>query len=182
MKTKLKEKITLRPRGRKVDFEILKSLESLLGVTTYRRDHLIEYLHKIQDSNGAITKDYMTALSSLMGISQTEVYEVATFYTIYNLTPVGKHFIQVCTTTPCLIRGADKIVKLCKEKIAPNENEISKKVNKSASTISVSLKNLQRNNIIERVIMNKSSKISSDIGFKILNGKQSAKNLVKYNL
>ena len=62
------------------------------------------------------------------------------------------------------------------------QNEISKRVNKSASTISVSLKDLQRNNIIERVIMNKSSKISSDIGFKILNGKQSANNLVKYNL
>ena len=62
------------------------------------------------------------------------------------------------------------------------QNEISKIVNKSASTISVSLKDLQRNNIIERVIMNKTSKISSDIGFKILNGKQSANNLVKYNL
>ena len=62
------------------------------------------------------------------------------------------------------------------------QNEISKKVNKSASTISVSLKDLQKNNIIERVIMNKSSKISSDIGFKILNVKQSANNLVKYNL
>ena len=63
-----------------------------------------------------------------------------------------------------------------------NQNEISKEVNKSASTISVSLKDLQRNNIIERVIMNESSKISSDIGFKILNGKLSANNLVKYNL
>ena len=62
------------------------------------------------------------------------------------------------------------------------QNEISKRVNKSASTISVSLKDLQRNNIIERVIMNKSSKISSDIGFRILNGKQSANNLLKYNL
>ena len=62
------------------------------------------------------------------------------------------------------------------------QNEISKKVNKSASTISVSLKDLQKNGIIERVIMNKSSKISSDIGFKILNVKQSANNLVKYNL
>ena len=62
------------------------------------------------------------------------------------------------------------------------QNEISKRVNKSASTISVSLKDLQRNNIIERVIMNKSSKISSDIGFKILNKKQSAINLVRYNL
>ena len=62
------------------------------------------------------------------------------------------------------------------------QNEISKKVNKSASTISVSLKDLQRNNIIERVIMNKNSKISSDIGFKILSGKQSMNYLVKYNL
>ena len=62
------------------------------------------------------------------------------------------------------------------------QNEISKIVKKSASTISVSLKNLQKNGIIERVIMNKSSKISSDIGFKILNGKQSANNLVRYNL
>ena len=67
------------------------------------------------------------------------------------------------------------------DKIA-TQNEISKKVNKSASTISVSLKDLQKNGIIERVIMNKSSKISSDIGFKILNGKQSANNLVRYNL
>jgi len=63
-----------------------------------------------------------------------------------------------------------------------NQNEISKNVNKSASTISVSLKELQKNNIIERVIMNKNSKISSDIGFKILNRKLSAINLAKYNL
>ena len=62
------------------------------------------------------------------------------------------------------------------------QNEISKIVNKSASTISVSLKDLQKNNIIERVIMNNSSKISSDIGFRILNCKQSANNLVRYNL
>ena len=62
------------------------------------------------------------------------------------------------------------------------QNEISKKVNKSASTISVSLKDLQRNSIIERVIMNKSSKISSDIGFKILNKKLSMDYLVRYNL
>ena len=54
------------------------------------------------------------------------VYEVATFYTMYNLAPVGKHFVQVCTTTPCLIRGADKI-ELCKEKISPKENEVQKR-------------------------------------------------------
>ena len=44
---------------------------------------------------------------------------------MYNLSPVGKYFVQVCTTTPCLIRGADKLVKVCKDKISNKEGEIS---------------------------------------------------------
>ena len=68
-------------------------------------------------------------IANFLSMPYISVYEVATFYTMYNLAPVGKHFIQVCTTTPCLLRGADKIVKLCKEKISPNENEISKNGN-----------------------------------------------------
>ena len=62
------------------------------------------------------------------------------------------------------------------------QNEISKKIKKSASTISVSLKTLQKNNIVERVIMNQNVKISSDIGYRILNGKISADHIRKYNL
>ncbi|MDB9743785.1 NADH-quinone oxidoreductase subunit NuoE [Pelagibacteraceae bacterium] len=68
-------------------------------------------------------------IAKYLSMPYISVYEVVTFYTMYNLAPVGKHFIQVCTTTPCLIRGADKIVKICKEKISPNENEISKNGN-----------------------------------------------------
>ena len=117
MKTKFKEKITLRPRGRKVDFEILKSLEKLLDVTSYRRDHLIEYLHKIQDSNGAITKDYMTALSTLMGISQTEVYEVATFYHHFDVVESDKDkppalTVRVCDSVSCELNGANELAKM----------------------------------------------------------------------
>ena len=59
------------------------------------------------------------------------VYEVATFYSMYNLSPVGKYFVQVCTTTPCMIRGADKIVEVCKKNISQNQKELSK--NKSCS-------------------------------------------------
>ena len=62
------------------------------------------------------------------------------------------------------------------------QNEISKKIKKSASTTSVSLKNLQKNNIIERVIMNHSLKISNDIGYRISNGKLFADYIIKYNL
>jgi len=55
-----------------------------------------------------------------------KVYEVATFYSMFNLTPVGKYFVQVCTTTPCMIRGAKKIVDACKKNISENQNELSK--------------------------------------------------------
>ena len=84
------------------------------------------YLAQRQNNNW-IPLAAMKYIGKLLSMPYISGYEVATFYTMYNLAPVGKHFIQVCTTTPCLIRGADKLVKLCKEKISPNENELSKK-------------------------------------------------------
>ena len=86
------------------------------------------YLAQKQNDNW-IPLAAMKYIAKLLSIPYISVYEVATFYTMYNLSPVGKHFVQVCTTSPCLIRGADKIVKLCKEKISPNENEVSNKSN-----------------------------------------------------
>ena len=79
-----------------------------------------------RQNNNWIPLAAMKYIANFLSMPYISVYEVATFYTMYNLAPVGKHFIQVCTTTPCLIRGADKIVKLCKEKISPKENELSK--------------------------------------------------------
>ena len=84
------------------------------------------YLAQKQNNNW-IPLAAMKHIANLLSMPYISVYEIATFYSMYNLAPVGKYFIQVCTTTPCLIRGADKIVKLCKEKISPKENEISKK-------------------------------------------------------
>jgi NADH-quinone oxidoreductase E subunit len=83
------------------------------------------YLAQKQNNNW-IPLEAMKYIAKYLSISYINVYEVATFYTMYNLAPVGKYFIQVCTTSPCLIRGADKLVKACKEKISPNEKEISK--------------------------------------------------------
>ena len=82
-----------------------------------------------RQNNNWIPLAALKYIANFLSMPYVSVYEVATFYTMYNLAPVGKHFVQVCTTTPCLIRGADKIVKLCKEKISPNENEVSKKGN-----------------------------------------------------
>ena len=68
----------------------------------------------------------MKYIGKFLDMPYIKVYEVATFYSMYNLAPVGKYFVQVCTTTPCLIRGADKIVKICKQKISETENRLSK--------------------------------------------------------
>ena len=65
-------------------------------------------------------------ISKFLSMPYIKVYEVATFYSMYNLSPVGKYFIQICTTTPCMIRGAYKLVDVCKEKISEKEKNISK--------------------------------------------------------
>tara|TARA_B100001059_G_C17814229_1_gene574133 strand:- start:345 stop:2024 length:1680 start_codon:yes stop_codon:yes gene_type:complete len=116
MKKTLKNKITLRPRGRKVDFDVLSKLETILDTSSYRRDHLIEYLHKIQDSQGAITKNYMTALANLMGISQTEVYEVATFYHHFDVVDTDSDkppslTVRICDSVTCEMNGANELAK-----------------------------------------------------------------------
>ena len=83
------------------------------------------YLAQKQNNNW-IPLAAVKYISKYLSMPYINVYEVATFYSMFNLSPVGKYFIQVCTTTPCLIRGADKLVKVCKQKISKNENQISK--------------------------------------------------------
>ena len=88
------------------------------------------YLVQNQNNNW-IPLAAMKYIAKFLDMPYIKVYEVATFYSMYNLSPVGNHFIQVCTTTPCMIRGAYKLVEACKEKISLNQNELSK--NKSCS-------------------------------------------------
>jgi len=80
--------------------------------------------------NAAIRK-----IGEILEVPYINVYEVATFYTMYNLAPVGKYFVQVCTTSPCMIRGSSKIVNLCKKYISENEGKLSS--DKKASWIEV---------------------------------------------
>jgi len=67
----------------------------------------------------------MKYIGKFLDMPYIKVYEVATFYTMYNLSPVGKHFIQVCTTTPCMIRGAKKLTEICKRNISEQQNKLS---------------------------------------------------------
>ena len=84
------------------------------------------YLAQKQNDNW-IPLEAMKNIAKFLSIPYVRVYEVATFYSMYNLSPVGKYFVQVCTTSPCLLRGADKIVKVCKKKISNEERTLSEK-------------------------------------------------------
>lgn len=59
----------------------------------------------------------MDHVAKLLDMPPIRVYEVATFYTMYNLAPVGRHFIQLCKTTPCWLRGSDQIAAACKQQL-----------------------------------------------------------------
>jgi len=115
-KNKFKANKRLRNRGRNVNFDIQNKLIKILDVDNYRRDHLIEYLHLIQDQIGFINKEYMTALASLLNISQAEVYEVATFYHHFDIIKNEKDIpqsltIRVCDSVTCEINGANELAK-----------------------------------------------------------------------
>ena len=121
-----------QPEEFKFSNENLKKAEEILKKypEKNKKSAVMPFLYLAQrQNNNWIPLAAMKYIANYLSMPYISVYEVATFYTMYNLAPVGKHFVQVCTTTPCLIRGADKIVKLCKEKISPNENEVSKKGN-----------------------------------------------------
>ncbi len=67
-----------------------------------------------RQSDGWLPKAAMDYVAKMLGMPPIRVYEVATFYTMYNLKPVGKHHVQVCTNLPCWLRGSDAVVGACK--------------------------------------------------------------------
>ena len=126
----LKKVHDVQPKEFKFTEENLNKVEEILKryPDKNKKSAVMPFLYLAQKQNDNwIPLAAMKYIANYLSMPYISVYEVATFYTMYNLAPVGKYFVQVCTTSPCLIRGADKIVKICKEKISPNENEISKK-------------------------------------------------------
>ena len=83
------------------------------------------YLAQNQNNNW-IPLAALKYIGNFLSMPYVNVYEVATFYTMYNLAPVGKYFVQVCTTSPCQLRGANEIVKVCQNKISKDQGTISK--------------------------------------------------------
>jgi NADH-quinone oxidoreductase subunit E len=86
---------------------------------------VIPILWRAQEQEGWVTKPIIESVADLLGMPYMRVLEVATFYTMFNLHPVGQHLVQVCTTTPCQLRGSDEIVDACRKHIHPRPHTIS---------------------------------------------------------
>lgn len=75
---------------------------------------------------GWIPRAAMDEIARILDVPAVKVYEVASFYSMYNMSPVGKYLIQVCTTTPCWLCGSDEVVKTCKDYLGIGMNETTK--------------------------------------------------------
>ncbi len=102
------------PKGRQVDAYALHEMRALFGKEPMRRDLLIEYLHRIQDTYGHLSAANLSALADMMKLSQTEVYEVATFYAHFDVVKEGETAppdltIRVCDSLACELAGAQQL-------------------------------------------------------------------------
>ncbi|MAI77190.1 MAG: NADH-quinone oxidoreductase subunit NuoE [Rickettsiales bacterium] len=93
----------------------------------YKESSIMPLLSIAQNqNNGWLPKKAIEYVSSFLEIPEIKVLEIATFYSMYNLSPVGKFHIEVCTTSPCMLRGSDDILSFCQKKLAVQIGGISK--------------------------------------------------------
>jgi len=107
--------------------ELIKQFDEI--VSRYpkgkQKSGLLPILHLVQAEYGWVSAPAMDKVAEYLGIQSIEVYEVATFYTMYFMRPQGKYVLEVCRTGPCGIVGAEKIMDHIEEKLGVKEGEIT---------------------------------------------------------
>ena len=115
------------------EFIINEELEKLINnvvkkfPSDKKRSAVIESLLILQHhNNGYVTKNIIKALSDYLLISEIDIYEVATFYTMINIDPVGRNVISVCNNVSCMLRGSDEILSYIEDKLEIKVGESTK--------------------------------------------------------
>jgi NADH-quinone oxidoreductase subunit E len=104
----------------------LKEIETIVAryPAGKHKSALLPVLHLAQQEFGGwLSSDTMDYVASILKLEPIEVYEVATFYSMYNLKPVGKYMFEICQTGPCMINGSDNIIKYINEKLGIKPGE-----------------------------------------------------------
>src|SRR5438445_1852874 len=113
------------PKGRQVDPRALDDVRALLGSRPRRRDLLIEHLHLIQDHHGHLSAAHLAALAQEMKLALTEVYEVATFYSHFDVVKEGQAApptvtVRVCDSLSCAMAGAEHLLRELPNRLGPD--------------------------------------------------------------
>lgn len=107
--------------------EMIEKFNSLVSRYPEERQKsaLLPILHEVQAKEGWLSVPAMNSVAAYLYIEPIEVYEVASFYTMYFLTPPGKYVLEVCRTGPCCLVGAEKIMTYIEEKLGVKEGEVT---------------------------------------------------------
>jgi NADH-quinone oxidoreductase subunit E len=107
--------------------EMLKQIDEIIKRYPEGKEKsaLLPILHLAQAEFGWCSTEVMDQVASVLNIKPIEVYEVATFYTMFHVKPVGKYVLEVCRTGPCCLVGAEKIIKHLEDKLEIKEGETS---------------------------------------------------------
>ncbi|XP_055388177.1 NADH dehydrogenase [ubiquinone] flavoprotein 2, mitochondrial [Condylostylus longicornis] len=105
-----------------------KRVEAILSIYPegHKRGAMIPLLDLAQRQHGWLPISAMHKVAEILGLPNMRVYEVATFYTMFMRKPTGTYHIQVCTTTPCWLRGSDEILECCKKSLGIGVGETTK--------------------------------------------------------
>ncbi|GAB0094461.1 NADH dehydrogenase [Sergentomyia squamirostris] len=105
-----------------------KRIEAIMSIYPegHKRAAMIPLLDLAQRQQGWLPISAMHKVAEVLGLPNMRVYEVATFYTMFLRKPTGKYHIQVCTTTPCWLRGSDDVLNACKKKLNIGVGEMTK--------------------------------------------------------
>ncbi len=101
-----------------------------------QKSAILPILHIAQaEFGGWVSPEVMDKVAEILNILPIEVYEVATFYTMFNLKPVGKHVLEVCRTGPCMLRGSDQLIEHLENRLGCKVGETSADGNFTLKTV-----------------------------------------------
>ena len=113
----------------------LKEIDDIQKKYPTKRSAVLPSLYVAQGEQGYLTQEAMAEIARILEIPPTQVYEAATFYTMYNKKPVGKYHIQVCTNLSCSLLGADHLVEYLSTKLGVKKGETTEDKRFTLSTV-----------------------------------------------
>ncbi len=102
---------------RKLSQKFYDAMDKLVPRYPTRQALLLPALHQAQEETRWLSEETLSEIAAYIDIHPAKVREVASFYTMYNLNPVGKYHLKICTNAACMLRGADELVEHCKKKL-----------------------------------------------------------------